>query len=70
MQIREEYIHVPVGTYCQKRAEILREFLGAGSIFATEEYRRSLEASARANVEAEINMLNQGTIPGHAEKIV
>ncbi|CAM9922477.1 unnamed protein product [Pylaiella littoralis] len=65
-QIREEYIHVPVGTYCQKRAGILRDFLAGGSIFATEEYRRNFEASARANVEAEINMLNQGTIPGHA----
>eukprot|EP00903_Cladosiphon_okamuranus_P009506 g9058.t1 len=53
-QIRQEYIHVPVETYCQKRAEVLRDFLAKGSIFSTEEYRRTLETPARANVAAEV----------------
>lgn len=57
---------MPAETYCQKRAEVLRDFLTKGSIFSTEEYRRTLEASARANAAAEVDMLSQGTIPnGH-----
>lgn len=69
-QIRQEYIHVPAETYCQKRAEVLRDFLAKGSIFSTEEYRRTLEASARANVEAEVDMLDEGAIPVQTEQIV
>lgn len=66
-QIRQEYIHVPAETYCQKRAVVLRDFLAKGSIFSTEEYRRMLEAPARANVAAEVDTLSQGTIPMRTE---
>lgn len=70
-QIREEYIHVPADTYCKKRAEILREFLATGSIFATDEYQRTLEAKARGNVAAEVEMLSTGVIPtGCTEQVV
>ncbi|CBN78652.1 conserved unknown protein [Ectocarpus siliculosus] len=70
-QIREEYIHVPADTYCKKRAEILREFLSTGSIFATDEYQRTFEAKARENVAAEVEMLNAGVIPtGCTEQVV
>ncbi|CAM9259362.1 unnamed protein product [Sphacelaria rigidula] len=60
MQIRREYIHVPTETFCRKRAEILRTFLAAGSIYVTDQYRRDREAVARANIEAEIELLDKG----------
>lgn len=66
-QIRSEYIHVPADTYCRKRAEILREFLETESIYATDRYRRDREATARANVEAEITSLDAGNIPSFPE---
>eukprot|EP00752_Nemacystus_decipiens_P010247 g9131.t1 len=69
-QIRQEYIHVPAETYCQKRAEVLRDFLTKESIFSTEEYRQTLESSARANVAAEVDMLGQGTIPMRTEQLL
>ncbi|CAN0500849.1 unnamed protein product, partial [Ectocarpus sp. 12 AP-2014] len=70
-QIREEYIHVPADTYCKKRAEILREFLTTGLIFATDEYQRTFETKARENVAAEVEMLNAGVIPtGCTEQVV
>lgn len=64
-QIRQEYIHVPAGVYCQKRAEILHGFLATGTIFATETYQHNFEAAARSNVEAEVALLSKGVIPGH-----
>lgn len=69
-QIRDEYIHVPANIYCEKRAKVLRDFLAQDSIFATEEYRGKLEASARANVEAEADMLDAGTIPSRTGQLV
>lgn len=67
-KIRDEYIHVPAATYCQERAKVLRGFLTADSIFATVEYREKLEASARANVEAEVGLLDAGSIPGRTKQ--
>lgn len=61
---------MPAETYCRKRSEVLRDFLAKGSIFSTEVYRRALEASARANVAAEVDMLNEGAIPVRTEQIV
>lgn len=61
-QIRREYAHVPTETFCRKRAEILHEFLAAGSIYATDQYRRDREAVARANIEAEIALLDKGDL--------
>ncbi|CAN0308471.1 unnamed protein product, partial [Laminaria digitata] len=63
-QIRYEYIHVPADTYCQKRAEILRDFLATEFIFATDQYRQDFESAARANVNAEVASLSAGIIPG------
>lgn len=62
---------MPANTYCKKRAEILREFLKTGSIFATDEYQRAFEAKARENVAAEVEMLKAGIIPtGCTEQVV
>ncbi|CAM9284856.1 unnamed protein product [Ascophyllum nodosum] len=61
-QVREEYAHVPTETYCRKRAQVLGDFL-AKPIFATDAYQVQLEATARANLEAEIAMLCAGSVP-------
>lgn len=69
LQIRREYIHVPAETFCRKRAEILREFLAAGSIYTTDQYRRDREATARANIEAEIALLDKGDLAAFEEQV-
>lgn len=61
-QIRSEYLHVPAEIFRQKRAEILREFLTTRHIYATDQYRRDREARARANIEAEIALLDAGDL--------
>jgi predicted metal-dependent HD superfamily phosphohydrolase len=63
--IRQEYIHVERGMYCEKRAEILRSFLDNGKpIFASTMMRNALEPRARENLEHETGMLAKGIIPG------
>lgn len=64
-QIRAEYSFVERGTYCKKRAEVLRSFLpGEGRhIYATPGGREMWEERARANLRREIDMLDRGMIP-------
>jgi predicted metal-dependent HD superfamily phosphohydrolase len=64
-QIRQEYTHVQRKTYCEKRAEFLTSFLTAPRpIFASEQYQRLYEGSARNNVSAELALLSRQIIPG------
>ena len=64
-RIRAEYSFVERGTYCARRAGVLRSFLpGEGRhIYATAEGREMWEERARANLRREIDMLERGIIP-------
>jgi predicted metal-dependent HD superfamily phosphohydrolase len=62
--IRREYQHVPHDTYCEKRAEILEEFLKQPQIYGTETLLVALEQRARDNLQREIECLRRGEIPG------
>lgn len=55
--IRQEYIHVPEKEFRERRAKILRSFLTIPNIYATEEFRSSLEDNARENIQQEIERL-------------
>lgn len=57
-QIREEYAHVPDDLYRAGRAAVLRRFLD-GPIFPDPAFADRLEAKARANMQAEIELLAQ-----------
>ena len=73
--IRLEYLHVPHGLYCEKRAEILRSFIGSvkkaeGSsestsktVYLTSSMRDAVEERAIANLQREIGSLERGIIP-------
>eukprot|EP00127_Corallochytrium_limacisporum_P000183 Clim_evm44s6 gene=Clim_evmTU44s6 len=63
-QVREEYKHVPHDHYCLARSRLLRDFLGQANIYATMDFRMDLESRARANIETELAMLEEGIIPG------
>lgn len=67
--IRREYEHVPRHVYCQKRAEILRAFIGSSTeqskgIFYDKRMKYALEARAMRNLLCEIELLDKGQIPG------
>lgn len=62
--IRKEYQHVPHATYCEKRADILEEFLKQSQIYGTETMLVTLEQRARDNIGREIETLRRGEIPG------
>lgn len=62
-QIRQEFLHFPVNGYCEGRAKVLRGFLAMGNVFASAEFRTAREATARANIEAEIAELEAGRVP-------
>lgn len=75
--IRREYIHVPRNVYCEKRAEVLRSFIGnAGTtvrskaIFLNETMRKALEETAVQNLKFEIEVLDRGLIPGEDNIII
>lgn len=73
--IRKEYEFVVRDTYCQKRAEILRSFIGlrriedndvvdeTKHIFGTDAMKAWFEQKARQNLLEEIHMLERGVIP-------
>ena len=91
--IRLEYIHVPKDVYCEKRAEILKSFVGSvnsnnvdnkdmdgeedevankrreanhnrsKTIYLTQSMRDALEQRAIANLQREIESLENGIIP-------
>jgi len=63
--IRQEYHHVPHAVYCNKRAEILEDFLKQSQIYGTSVFVQALEQRARDNVRQEIQLLRRGQIPGH-----
>lgn len=56
-QIREEYAWVPEPVYRTERATVLAHFLERPAIYFTSELRERFEATARANVSAEIERL-------------
>ncbi|KAG7336550.1 acyl-CoA N-acyltransferase [Nitzschia inconspicua] len=60
--IRREYSFVELDVYCSKRSEILRKFTET-TIYKTSVFQRAMEDRARANLHAEIELLEQGTIP-------
>jgi predicted metal-dependent HD superfamily phosphohydrolase len=55
--IREEYAFVPDDLYREGRRKVLRHFLEAKSIFASDHYRERLEARARANLARALERL-------------
>lgn len=54
LSVRREYAHVPDELYRPGRRRVLEEFLGRTRIYRTGPLRSLWEASARANLEAEI----------------
>jgi len=61
--VRKEYAFVPRDIYCEKRVVVLKQFL-KGPIYGISLIRQALEESARANITAEIALLEQNIIPG------
>lgn len=55
--IQQEYAFVPADAYRQGRIMVLSRFIDRPSIYSTPFYRTELEASARANLAAEIDSL-------------
>jgi predicted metal-dependent HD superfamily phosphohydrolase len=55
--IRAEYSFVPVETYRQRRAMVLKSFLGRPRIYLTDAYHRQLDRSARANLRRALDRL-------------
>ena len=62
--IRKEYIHVPLPDYCHRRAQVLTTFLKSPKIFCTDVFYTKYEHLTRDNVQQEIFLLSQSTIPG------
>jgi predicted metal-dependent HD superfamily phosphohydrolase len=57
--IREEYSFVPVETYRQRRAEILKSFLERPRLYLTDDYHNRLDGRARANLQRAIDRLER-----------
>jgi predicted metal-dependent HD superfamily phosphohydrolase len=57
--IREEYSFVPIETYRQRRAEILKSFLERPRIYLTDDYHHRLDRGARANLRRAIGRLER-----------
>jgi predicted metal-dependent HD superfamily phosphohydrolase len=57
--IREEYSFVPIETYRQRRAEILKSFLNRPRIYLTDDYHYRLDRIARANLRRAIDRLER-----------
>jgi predicted metal-dependent HD superfamily phosphohydrolase len=55
--IREEYSFVPIDTYRERRAEILKSFLARPRIYLTDDYHSRLDRLARANLQRAIDRL-------------
>jgi predicted metal-dependent HD superfamily phosphohydrolase len=63
--IRKEYAFVPREVYCEKRAAILESFLERRRIYLSELlFHEAFEATARRNLQSEIDLLKQGVVPG------
>jgi predicted metal-dependent HD superfamily phosphohydrolase len=55
--IREEYRFVPLDTYRERRAEILKSFLARPRLYLTDDYHHRLDGIARANLRRAIGRL-------------
>jgi predicted metal-dependent HD superfamily phosphohydrolase len=55
--IREEYSFVPIETYRERRAEILKSFLARPRLYLTDDYHHRLDGIARANLQRAIGRL-------------
>jgi len=56
-QIRQEYAHVPSPLFCEKRREILAQFLARPRLYATPCFFNALEAKARDNISRSLELL-------------
>ncbi|XP_078574280.1 uncharacterized protein LOC144860766 [Branchiostoma floridae x Branchiostoma japonicum] len=57
-QIRQEYVHIPLDQYRERRAKFLKKTLSeVTNIFSTEEFREQFEQQARQNLHREIQHL-------------
>ncbi|XP_066298128.1 uncharacterized protein [Branchiostoma lanceolatum] len=58
-QIRQEYVHIPLDQYRERRAEFLKKTLSEiPNIFSTKEFRDQFEEQARQNLHREIQHLD------------
>jgi len=57
--IRAEYAFVPADVFAERRAAVLDGLLSRPRLFLTDELHQLLDASARANIAAEITRLRQ-----------
>jgi predicted metal-dependent HD superfamily phosphohydrolase len=55
--IREEYSFVPIATYRERRAAILKTFLERPRLYLTDEYHQRLDRKARTNLQRAIDRL-------------
>lgn len=58
--IRQEYVHVPEAEFRTGRAAVLRRFLERPTIYRTPYGREHWEDAARANIAAEVTVLESG----------
>ena len=61
--IRKEYTYVEHDIYCEKRADILEDFLKQPQIYGTQAVIEAFEQRARDNIQKEIEILRSGRIP-------
>lgn len=61
--IRSEYLEVPLAIYCQKRAELLKGFLQAASLYQTQVFRAEREQQARDNMSWAIESFSARRLP-------
>jgi predicted metal-dependent HD superfamily phosphohydrolase len=57
--IRAEYDFVPIATYRERRAAILKTFLERPRLYLTDDYHRRLDQTARANLRRSIDRLER-----------
>ena len=57
-QVRQEYAWVPENVFRERRASILKEFLGRPFIFSTDMFRARYESRARANIRQSLEALS------------
>lgn len=60
--IRKEYHYVPTALYCEKRIEILNNFLRRTPIFSTQHFQNRFEEQAERNLGQEIGFLKRQKI--------
>lgn len=59
--IRKEYSHFSDGAYKQGRAKVLTTFLQRPRLFFSDAFFEQFEATARQNLQSEIQQLNKST---------